>query len=227
MLGNQLHQGGTRALLDWDNDLFINFTLPEEIAAEETRDLIIDQILLDHGDAPLAYPDPNIMKYYIGVWSKRMGPLWLRYYNAIIAEYNPLENYDREEDRTVTRDDETGNTRTLNTSTDVDGTITTSGTETTENSVSAENVNVFEPDDRSVRTPNLTDTHDMATKDTGTITDAGTFDGSEIEHSRIHGNIGVTTSQQMLISELDLVPRLDLIKYISDNYAAEFCLGVY
>lgn len=215
MLVNQLHQGGTRALLDWDNDLFANFTLPDEIAAEETRDLIIDQILLDHGDAPLAYPDPDIMKYYIGVWSKRMGPLWVRYYNAIIAEYDPLENYDREEDRTVTRDDETGNTRTLNTQQGFTGTVTT------ENTVSAENVSVYEPDNKTVETPNT------QTADSGTVTDAGTFDGSEIEHSRVHGNIGVTTSQQMLISELDLVPRLDLIKYISDNYAAEFCLGVY
>ena len=215
MLGNQLHQGGTRALLDWDNDLFANFVLPDEITAEETRDLIIDQILLDHGDAPLAYPDPAIMKYYIGVWCRRMGPLWVRYYNAIMAEYNPLENYDREEDRTVTRDDETGNTRTLNTQQAFTGTVTT------ENTVSAENVSVYEPDNRTVETPNT------QTADTGTVTDAGTFDGSEIEHSRVHGNIGVTTSQQMLISELDLVPRLDLIKYISDNYAAEFCLGVY
>lgn len=215
MLVNQLHQGGTRALLDFDNDLFANFTLPDEITAEETRDLIIDQILLDHGDAPLAYPDPAIMKYYIGVWSKRMGPLWVRYYNAITAEYNPLENYDREEDRTVTRDDESGNTRTLNTQQEFTGTVTT------ENTVSAENVSVYEPDNRTVETPNT------QIADTGTVTDAGTFDGSEIEHSRVHGNIGVTTSQQMLISELDLVPRLDLIKYISDNYAAEFCLGVY
>ena len=62
-----------------------------------------------------------IMKYYIGVWSKRMGPLWLRYYNAIVAEYNPLENYDREEDRTVTRDDETGIYSTLSAITSRDG----------------------------------------------------------------------------------------------------------
>ena len=83
MLSNQLHQGGTRALLDWDNDLFANFVLPDEIAAEETRDLIIDQILLDHGDSPLAYPDPAIMKYYIGVWSKRMGPLLQRHHGRV------------------------------------------------------------------------------------------------------------------------------------------------
>ncbi len=215
MLVNQLHQGGTRALLDWDNDLFANFTLPDEITAEETKDLIIDQIIFDHGDTPLAYPDPEVMKYQIGVWSRRMGPLWVRYYNAITAEYNPLENYDREEDRNVTRGDKTGNTRTLNTQQAFTGTVTT------ENTVSAENVSVYEPDNKTVETPNT------QTADTGTVTDAGTFDGSETEHSRVHGNIGVTTSQQMLISELDLVPRLDLIKYISDNYAAEFCLGVY
>lgn len=215
MLVNQLHQGGTRALLDWDNDLFSDFVLPDEIASEETRDLIIDQILLDHGDAPLAYPDPDIMKYYIGVWSRRMGPLWVRYYNAVAAEYNPLENYDRIEHRENVREDASGNTRTLNTQQTLTGSVET------ENTVSAENVSVYEPDTKTTETPNTTEA------DTGTIRDAGTFDGSETEDSRIHGNIGVTTSQQMLVSELDLIPRLDLIKYISDNYAAEFCLGVY
>lgn len=215
MLTNQLHQGGTRALLDWDENLFENFTLPEEIQAEETRDLVIDQIIFDHGDAPLAYPDPDIMKYQIGVWSRRMGPLWVRYYNAVVAEYNPLENYDRTEHRETAREDSSGNTRTLNTQ------QTFTGSVETENTVSAENVSVYEPDTKTIETP------DTETADTGTIRDAGTFDGSETEDSRIHGNIGVTTSQQMLVSELDLIPRLDLIKYISDNYAAEFCLGVY
>ena len=45
--------------------------------------------------------------------------------------------------------------------------------------------------------------------------------------SRIHGNIGVTTSQQMLQSELDLIPKLSLIDYITDDFHIEFCLGIY
>ena len=49
---------------------------------------------------------------------------------------------------------------------------------------------------------------------------------NEVELER-HGNIGVTTSQQMLESELSLVPKLDIVRIISDSWAAEFCLAVY
>ncbi len=217
MLTNQLHQGGTRALLDWDETLFDNFTLPDGIDDEDgtVKALIIDDILFRHGDAPLAFPEPSIMKFYIGRWSFRSGPLWLRYYNAIMAEYNPLENYDRMEERTETRRDTMGNERTLENSTE------NSGTYTTENTVSAENVVTYSPDNKQVETP--------ATRadENGSIVDDGSYDGNLDIESRIHGNIGVTTSQQMLTAELDLIHRLDLIKYISDAYAAEFCLGVY
>lgn len=44
---------------------------------------------------------------------------------------------------------------------------------------------------------------------------------------RIHGNIGVTTSQQMLASELDLIGRLDIIEMIADDWHQEFNLMMY
>ena len=46
-------------------------------------------------------------------------------------------------------------------------------------------------------------------------------------NSHIHGNIGVTTSQQMLNSELDIIPRLDLIDFIADDWHNEFNLMIY
>ena len=45
--------------------------------------------------------------------------------------------------------------------------------------------------------------------------------------SHIHGNIGVTTSQQMLQSEMDIIPKLDLIDFIADDWHAEFNLMIY
>lgn len=205
MLYNELHQGGIRALADYDSTIFDNMTLPTGIpdTDDATKQAVIDDILLRHGDQPLMVPDPAVMKYYIGVWSARMAPLWLRYYNATVKSYDPIENYRRTQQRTD------GNTRTLNTN------EATTGTDTLEDSVSAENVNTYAPDEKTVRTANL------GVADTGTITDAG------YDNSTIFGNIGVTTSQQMLNAELDLIPRLDFIRYISDSFQAEFCLGVY
>ena len=217
MLFNELHQGGVRALLDWDDTLFDNMVLPEGLDDEDgvVRGLIIDDIILRHGDTPLFIPEPTVMKYYIQSWSLKMQPIFQRMWNACLAEYDPIENYNRIEYRTETTEDTMGNTRTLDTATD------TTGTNTTENSVSAENVSTFEPDNKTVETP------DLNVADTGTITDDGSYDGSLTIDSNIHGNIGVTTSQQMLEQELALVPKLDIIRIISDSWAAEFCLAVY
>lgn len=215
MLFNELHQGGIRALLDWDETLFDGMVLPDDINDDDTKKLIVDDIILRHGDTPLFIPEPTVMKYYITSWSTRMLPVFTRMWAACSAEYNPIENYDRTEDRSETTKDTMGNTRTLNTS------KSTTGTNTTEDSVSAENVTTFSPDTRSVETPNLTEA------DSGTIGDSGNYNGSLTIKSNIHGNIGVTTSQQMLESELQLVPKLDMIRIISDSWAAEFCLAVY
>ena len=217
MLFNELHQGGIRALLDWDATLFDDMVLPEELDDEDglVRGLIKDDIILRHGDTPLFIPEPSVMKYYIKSWSIKMLPIFTRYYNACMVEYDPIENYNRSEYRTETREDTMGNTRTLDTATD------TTGTDTNEESVSAENVVTFSPNTKSVRTP------DLNVADSGTIEDDGSYDGSLTIDSNIHGNIGVTTSQQMLESELLLVPKLDIIRIISDSWAAEFCLAVY
>ena len=233
MLFNELHQGGIRALLDWDPTLFDDMVLPEGLDDEDgvVRKLITDDIILRHGDTPLFIPEPTVMKYYIQSWSLKMQPVFQRMWNACLAEYDPIENYNRNENATISK----GNTRTLNTTEGTGNTRTlntsrgTTGTYTTENSVSAENVSTFEPDNKTVETPNT------AVADTGTITDQGAItntgtiadQGADVISSNIHGNIGVTTSQQMLESELALVPKLDIIRIISDSWAAEFCLAVY
>ena len=217
MLFNELHQGGIRALLDYDATIFDEMALPEGLDDEDgiVRGLIKDDIVLRHGDTPLFIPEPVVMKYYIKSWSTRMLPVFQRYFTACMVEYDPIENYNRSEYRTETREDTMGNTRTLDTETD------TTGTDTTETSVSAENVVTFSPENKEVRTP------DLNVADSGTITDDGSYDGSLTIDSNIHGNIGVTTSQQMLEQEFSIIPKMDIIRIISDAWAAEFCLAVY
>ena len=48
------------------------------------------------------------------------------------------------------------------------------------------------------------------------------------KHSgRTHGNIGVTTSQQMLEQELEIAPKLNVYNYIIESFRRRFCLLVY
>ncbi|MBP5749820.1 MAG: hypothetical protein J6X24_03435, partial [Firmicutes bacterium] len=78
MLFNELHQGGIRALLDWDDTIFDGMVLPEGLDDEDgvVRALIVDDIILRHGDTPLFIPDPVVMKYYITSWSTKMLPVF-------------------------------------------------------------------------------------------------------------------------------------------------------
>lgn len=203
MYVNQLHHSGIRAILDYDNSIFDSMVVPTTVTLAD----VVDRILFKYGDTPLFCPEPDVIKFYIGKWSNRRLPLWNRYNAAITAQYNPIENYDRNEDNkthlthghVVTTDDDLTNGL------------------TTENTVSADNAATYQPNTKSANSG--TDQRDISEKHTGT-------DYTHIE-SRIHGNIGVTTSQQMLESELDLIPRLDLIDYIADDFKSEFCLYVY
>ena len=241
MLFNELHQGGIRALLEWDDTIFDTMVLPDDWNDEDgvMKQMIIDDIILRHGDTPLFIPDPTVMKYYIGTWSVRMWPIFMRFWNACFAEYDPIENYNRNEDTTIGKSYSIGNTRTLNTTEGTGNTRTlntsrgTTGTYTTEESVSAENVVTYSPDNKTVETPNTavadtgTITDQGAITNTGTIADQGANVGADTISGNIHGNIGVTTSQQMLEQEIALIPKLDVIRFVSDSWANEFCLAVY
>lgn len=94
-----MHQGGIRALLDYDNTIFDLMQLPEGVDLAD----VADHIIYKYGDAPLFSPDPDTVKFYMGRWSKRRLPLWNRYKAAIEAEYDPIENYNRHEITTLSK----------------------------------------------------------------------------------------------------------------------------
>lgn len=82
----------------------------------------------------------------------------------------------------------------------------------------------------------ITDEHtgDIKTAHTGTITDDydethsdnGYEDSKTIHEGRLHGNIGVTTSQQMLESELDIA-TWNIYEHITDLFLTEFVIPIY
>lgn len=58
------------------------------------------------------------------------------------------------------------------------------------------------------------------------MNDAGTFDGTEVRSGRAYGNIGVTTSQQMLESELNL-QEWNLYQHMIDLFKTELLIPIY
>lgn len=232
MFVNELYMGGLRALVAYDPDLFDNFVSPEDPDGNVVDPgLIIDHILFKFGDAPLCFPDPVIMKYYIGIWSTRRKPLWDRFYRAILEDYDPLENYNRIEKTTdylthghsIRTDDDLWHGHTITTDDDLTNGLSV------ENKISADNASTYQPDSKSTNSGK--DERDISEKHTGKderdIDEKHSGTDKRDYDSEITGNIGVTTSQQMLESELDLVPKLDLIDFIANDFHQEFNLMVY
>ena len=112
----------------------------------------------------------------------------------------------------------------------------------TENEVSAFDSNSYQPENQSTnegqenttssndRTASRNSSDDTSTHTTsnGSSTDNEDYTkGTTDKHiGRVHGNVGVTTSQQMLQSELDIA-RFNIVQQITDLFLSEFVLMIY
>ena len=183
---------------DIGNDLFNKMNLPPGI----DKDVLEGNILLRGGEFEVLYSNPYFMQEAIGIWTKKWYRTMEKWVAALAIDYNPLENYDRMEEW---QDD---------TNSEVIDHSEGTGHTGTENKVSAFNSDNYEPDSAaSADTTNSTDG-----KTTSTI-------GNK-KQGRTHGNIGVTTSQQMLQSELDIA-KWNLYEHITDLFLQEFVIPIY
>lgn len=188
------------------SDLFEFLDLPEGLA----KDTLTDNILLEGGEFEVLYSDPVALKSYIGIWAAREADTFQRWADALAIEYAPLENYDRQENWTDTLDsDGTSNTTGTND-------MTVNGSAQTD--VSAYDSSGYQPKEK-VTTAETTD-QDTTERNTSTLDNTGMHAG------RIHGNIGVTTSQQMLEAELQL-GYWNIYSRITDMFLKEFCIMIY
>ena len=53
------------------------------------------------------------------------------------------------------------------------------------------------------------------------------LDNTRTIEGNIHGNIGVTTTQQMMEQEIQLLPKINLLKLMVDSFKNRFCVLVY
>jgi len=190
-----------------------NFPLPNGLT-HETLDPIL---LAETAELEILYPEPTTLSTVIKAWSTARGQAWAKMATALAAEYNPIHNYDRTESWTEAKDGESSRA----------GTNKGSG-QSSGSSTGTQDVAGYNAAGTVASVPK--------TKDTGSSSGSSSQssewseDGSNSESStrtgRIQGNIGVTTSQQMIQSELEL-RQMDLYRIIVEEFKRMFCLGVY
>ena len=193
-----------------NDDLFSLLKLPEGI----DKDTLVGNILLRGGEFECVYSDPSFIQNAIAVWSSKWYRTFDKWVKALAIEYSPLENYDRMEDWTDTRNKHDSSED------DTTGSSNVKDKGTNENKVSAFDSSDYQPSEKSE-----TDTTTDSTN-TGNMKHKGEEHEGSKHTGRIHGNVGVTTSQQMLVSELELA-EWNLYEHITDIFLSEFVIPIY
>lgn len=197
-------------LYTWNDELFDNLVLPDGIS----RDILIPELVSECSDFPLLYPDYDFMKMLIGVWSTKELSIWKAMYRSENFEYNPIENYDRHEE--ITRE--------------VKG--SSSGSASNTRQASASNSGESKDSATAYNTTSYQETN--KTNSTGSSSESGSdsgessteSSGSETVTSHMHGNIGVTTAQQM-IEGYRAVSDFCTYDFIIKSFKNWFCIQVY
>lgn len=227
MLTNQ--QIATTGLLDllyFDNTIMDNFSVPDGI----DRQLALDTIYQHCGLTPLYHPEPSWLKFYIGRWCSKNAKTWEELYATTVQDYNPIYNYDRTEETTDTRSGtrKVSEDTSSNTKQSGDSSVTDTSNDTSEHTMSADNSDSYEPGYKD--TVNRQDTQASESSNRVDVSGDRALDettGETFTHKlRAYGNVGVTTTQEMLEAQRTLV-RYNVYDEIADSFKQEFCLYVY
>ncbi len=199
---------------------------------QDRYQISLEEFLENSSNYPYVFSD--IKTHFSSTIYNRFGAKWIKIYNALNEEYNPLENYSMSETRTPNlTETRTPNithveTRTPNI-THTENASTTSSTDV-ENGVYGFNSTNSNPSTDSQGSQ--TDSIERTDVETGSETRNNTETGTETKKNTgtetltRSGNIGVTSSQQLLESELEL-RKYDFYQMIYNDIDSILCLKIY
>ena len=205
------------------NDLFDNIVLPDQC----DKSTLIDLLMEECGGMYVYHQQPDYFKTNIGRWFSRKKPQFERIFKALEAKYNPVENYDRTEEWTDTPNvsyvKSGGHTESKGTKTVNEVDLTNGGT----SDVAGYNTDAYSNSDRTNSTEQGNVKLTNSGEDTTTYNDETTKEsGTRTHQGRMHGNIGVTTNQQMIQSEIEL-RQYDAYENIVSLFEKQFLIQVY
>lgn len=190
-------------IYNFDPSIFDGVEFPSNISVQD----FVDSLLMQCGEMPVLYSSPPLLKSLIHVWSNISQYSWQHLASTLTAEYNPIENYDRKEEW-----EDSG----TNTSHYTNSANNTSSGSTKEQVYGYNNLNTPADNSASNSASTSADTSDSA----GNTTSTGSRKG------RAHGNIGVTTTQEMLESERR-VAMFNFYDTVIKDFQKRFLIWVY
>lgn len=184
------------------DDYYFNYYSPSKLINERMQ-RILEKIYnfdwtADHsGGIP-----QTIITQWTKLFKALYGNKYARFLEMIDVDYNPIENYDRYESLLK----EYSNSGTSS----EDATRGNTGTVSTVDQIEGFNSASFQDSDKVTRTDNLSESNDIDREHAD--------NGTEENTNHIHGNIGVTTAEQMLAGYTDFWSRFNLLEYMCRDF---------
>lgn len=213
-------------LYNADDSIFNRMVLPEGVSAEQ----VVDDIILECAELELLYPNWDIMELAIYRWSQKSQYKWEKLLATENFEYNPIWNKDGTIKETETRFG-TGTAQSQEDS-------STSGSDSqnvtgTRDSTDELKVSAFDSSTYNNREQRTVD-EDTSTKASSEGSANSSRTGTSVsqnEEGRTYerteqGNIGVTTTQQMIKEERE-VSDFSIYDVIVQDFKERFCVIVY
>lgn len=234
------------AIYNYDPRIFDKIVLPDGIKKADA----VDNICFECAELSLIYTDPGFLKNAIGQWSRKELKVWTKLLATENFDYNPIWNVDgtvverevsdRNKNGSITRNTRDQETTTGNETETVETNEVGSGTSSTTDikGVTGYNSTNWQDHERDTASGSTGDRRDIdsqrrlnksgTTSANGTedVSDSAVENGERNLETRRTGNIGVTTTQQMIREERE-VDQFNTIDYITQSFKKRFCVMVY
>lgn len=231
--------GTLKDFLAWDATVLDGVVVPEGMDAELMKNTLYMRCgeLTSHWSSPGTFKAATTHWFLTHQWNIR------HLYNLLLAEYNPIHNYDRDE--TITIDVGENGGRGYNS--EVTSTGETSGNSTrtpnltnTDDTTVKRNVSAFDSAEYQPRDEDVTDatrtesgtdnieSHDETSNNTATDYQEQTVNNRNENHvNHMEGNIGITTTQQMMQEEIALMKGFNLYDTVASMFEDDMMVLVY
>lgn len=219
---------------EYDPTIKDAFAVPSGIV----RDTAWEYLLIQTAELSIFIPSFDYFKQSLRVWCAVRARSWEKQLATVTADYNPIHNYDRTEEWDDTRTDNLKEEMQI--INDGKDKMTAGQTHTTTQNPGQ--VDTLARTAFNTITMAPAETHTMSGSNTQTVTGNGS---DSVEYGKIidteknntgtqknkrtgkaYGNIGVTTTQQMLEAERQ-VSMYTIYNQIVEDFKTEFCILVY
>ena len=194
-----------------DKNFFEKLTFPEGI----NHDLVVSNILHQAGDFEVLYPDLDFMADACEMFSLKWQRTFEKWLAVMGEEYYPLDNYDRKEAWSDSHSLSSSESTSASTYTS----DSTSNSSVTDNDISAFNTSTLQNDTSAALTAETAG----ESKNDHKVQTMNQLKEINDHRGRVHGNIGVKTTQSIYLEEWEL-QNLNIYDEIYRLFAREFLI---